>query len=136
MKRQFSVINPTVVATGSYPGDEDAVRAANRLAHTADAEFIDAICDLHSFLTRIGGQAYIVADRQKFNAQGQRVDPKETGNYSTLGFVIHYEHIARAAGIEGPREPEVPEIGMEGLVGEQPAEEPEAEVEPEPVATG
>lgn len=112
MKRQFAV---PVEETGT----PEAQNQALALSAVAGPEFIRAVIDLKCAMDRFGGEAYIGCYRDKFQRQivetedGEfedlvKVGSKETGEWMTLGFVCHYESVAKLTkGVTGAeREPD------------------------------
>lgn len=105
MRRDF--YTPRIVTDeGSQRSNELAVA----LAQVADPEFIEAVIHLKSMLDRIGGQAYVVAFRNKYNPRTGEVitDPEAPGRHETEGYVFHYEHIARLSGQD--KEPDAGDV--------------------------
>lgn len=141
MKRDWNVVK------GQYdlqPGDEVAVSRATALANLADAPTIESLIEALAMLDRIGGQLYVQARREKYDAAGQRIPEefrKDTpGQYETVGYVFRYETRDAELEVAQPPDevalPELPEIEpaqIEDLEEERAAAEDRAE---EPVTTG
>lgn len=91
-----------------FVDDEGTARTlelATALAQMADPDFLEKVIHLKSMLDSIGGQVYIAAYRDKFDGQGNKLeDHKQPGDYATIGYLFHYDHIAKIT--RAPVEPD------------------------------
>jgi len=110
-------------------GSDRAQALGLALGQVCDARFLEAILHHKAAIDEFGGQLYIAAAREKFDAEGNRTDGP--GAYETFGYVFLYGSKAKLAGRlaetadaeAAAAPPEVPE-----------AVEPEPEEPVEPVS--
>jgi hypothetical protein len=127
-------------ATDFGEGTEASQRKAAVLGEIADAEFIDTIIKIKTFLDSFGGQVWIGAQRLRFDRSGQRVSHNQPGQYTTTAYITKFTKDP----VKGePEEPEVTfkdvaDIYLSQLAPEQNGNgsEPVEEPDPEAVATG
>lgn len=81
------------------------MQLATALAQVSDPDFLEAVLHIKSMLDRLGGQMYLAGYREKFDGEGRLLsDHKQPGNYETVGYLFHYDHIAKIT--QAPNEPD------------------------------
>lgn len=101
-------------------GSQRAHQLAQLLAEVADAEFIQSIINAKTAADQFGGQMFVAAKREKFDAEGHPTT--SVGTFETVGYVFHFGHKVTAIHNAVP-EPDAP----------FPVELPEANGTPESV---
>lgn len=91
------------------------------LATSCSEDFLERLIRHKGALDEWGGEIYISAIREKFDAAGNRVEHREAGEYLTVGYIFHYGH--RSSVKSQVHEPDTP------LVTAQTPEPKEAEVD-------
>ena len=126
MKRSWSTVR-------SGP-DEASQEVALAIAQIADSETLRSFLDTLTALDRFGGELYIGAYRKKFDAQGNIVEPDEVGEYETVGYAWHYEHVAkRTAQMTGAEEEPSVSLASPVALGDESQNGHEETPVPEPV---
>lgn len=117
----------------SAPGDDESVVAAMALANRYGADVIMSVMDGLLLLERIGGQLLVLPQRNKYTAQGERIDPAEArkhpGAWLTEGFLTIHE--TRDIAIQQAKAPENVDLDKADRVARSMSlrDEIEAEVE-------
>jgi hypothetical protein len=90
MRRQI-----TLARDPEFEGTQEAQNEGAALAVIAQPDYIRAMLTVKAFLDEFGGEAYVAAYREKFDADGNKVKPDEVGDWETLGYMIHVESVAK-----------------------------------------
>lgn len=77
-------------------GSERSQALALALAQTCDARFLEAILHHKAALDEFGGQLYIAAAREKFDADGNRTET--VGAYETFAYIFLFSEKVKIAG--------------------------------------
>lgn len=112
----------------TYPtndeGSEEAHRLAQTLAGVCDSATMRSFIDAKTAMDRFGGNFFVTAYREKFDAYGNRIPAADTetpGTMQTVGFLCHYEHLNNDVSFQGglpPLEFADDEIDLDELMGE------------------
>ncbi len=106
-------------------GSERAIQLGAALGAKCSAEMMEALSDAISVLNSIGGQIFLAAERPKFVETPEGLqeleDHHQPGKYVTIGYVLHYNHIATS--LRAPKEPDstpddLPDPSQNGLTEE------------------
>jgi hypothetical protein len=96
MRRQI-----TLARDPDFEGTQESQNEGAALAVIAQPDYIRAMLTVKAFLDEFGGEAYVAAYREKFDAEGNKIpaelhsDKSVPGNYETLGYVVHIESVAK-----------------------------------------
>lgn len=117
----------------SVPGDQESVAAAMALSHRYGAEVIKSVMDGLLLLERIGGQLVVLPQRNKYDGQGNRIEPTEArkhpGAWVTEGFLCVHE--TRDVAIQPAKVPDEVDLSETDRVVRLEAEDLRDEIEAE-----
>jgi hypothetical protein len=92
VKRDFTIIKGE---HGDAEGDEVAASKAVALAQICDGPTIEKIVQSFAMFDLIGGQLYIGALREKYDAEGKRIAAEHAaqtdGSWETVGYLFRFE---------------------------------------------
>lgn len=90
MRRQI-----TLARDPEFEGSQESQNEGMALSVVAQPDYIRAMLTVKTFLDEFGGEAYVAAYREKFDADGNKVKADEVGDWETLGYMIHVESVAK-----------------------------------------
>lgn len=133
MKRDFTIIKGE---HGDAAGDETAASKATALAQILDGPTIEKIVQSFAMFDLIGGQLYIGALREKYDAEGRRIKVEDAaqvnGSWETVGYLFRFETRDMRVSLIDPAEL-VAEEAKPGEPGPTTPDQPQPEEAPVPL---